>query len=370
MVVAEKVQDETLRMVEEVWIGGGNPGCSGALGVLSGWHSGGGKGGWVQESSREVKIAVVIPMYKVRANVARVVARIGREVWRIYAVDDACPERSGDYLEEVCQDPRLRVIRHETNAGVGGAVVSGYIAALEDRADILVKLDGDGQMNPSLIPVLVRPILERVADYTKGNRFYYFNALRNMPRKRIFGNAVLSFFSKLSSGYWDIFDPTNGYTAISSAVARHIDLDKLERRWVFESDMLYHLNVVRAVVMDVPMEAIYGDEISNLKVGSVVWPFIRFHVRKTTIRVLLTYYIRDFSIASLELPLGVFMMMCGIVYGAYNWVVDSVLRVVTPTGTVMLSTVLLLLGAQLILAFLAYDIAAVPSKAISERLTS
>jgi glycosyltransferase involved in cell wall biosynthesis len=174
-----------------------------------------------------VTIAVVIPCYRVRKHVLAVLAAIGPECSRIYVVDDACPEQTGELVESECHDPRVRVLRSERNQGVGGATLLGVRAALADGADVIVKLDGDGQMDPALVPRLVQPILAGEADYAKGNRFFDLDGLGSMPRARVLGNSLLSFASKLSSGYWNVFDPTNGFTAIHAAVARQLPLGKI-----------------------------------------------------------------------------------------------------------------------------------------------
>jgi len=165
---------------------------------------------------------VVVPCFQVGAGVLDVIGAIGPEVQRIYVVDDACPDRTGDLVENESNDPRVTVIRHEENQGVGAAVISGYRRALEESCDVVVKLDGDGQMDPALIPRFVRPIAEGRADYTKGNRFFYLESARSMPWGRMQGNILLSFLTKVSSGYWRIFDPTNGYTAIHAKVLSHL----------------------------------------------------------------------------------------------------------------------------------------------------
>ncbi len=234
----------------------------------------------VLEERREVtaslreQIAVVVPCYRVSRQVLGVIGRIGPECWRIYVVDDACPEGSGDLVEAKCADPRVRIIRHRRNLGVGAAVMSGYRAALDDGADIIVKIDGDGQMAPELLPGFVAPILSGHADYCKGTRFYELDQLGRMPLVRKLGNAALSFMAKLSGGYWDIFDPANGYTAIHASVARRLPFDKISERYFFETDMLFRLNTIRAVVVDIPMDASYGDETSSLKVFRVFPEFL------------------------------------------------------------------------------------------------
>jgi len=194
------------------------------------------------------RVAVVIPCYRVAAQVPGVIARIGPGVAAVYAVDDACPEHTGDRLARDCSDPRVRVLRHAANQGVGGAMVTGYRAALADGADIVVKLDGDGQMDPAEIERLIAPIAQGRADYTKGNRFHELEMLRDMPRVRLFGNSMLSLVSKLASGYWDVMDPTNGFTAVHRDALALLPLDKIDRGYFFESDMLFRLYTVRAVV--------------------------------------------------------------------------------------------------------------------------
>jgi glycosyltransferase involved in cell wall biosynthesis len=311
-------------------------------------------------------VAVVIPCFRVKAHVLSVLAGIGSEVERIYVVDDACPEATGDHVERSCTDPRVRVLRHAQNLGVGGAVMTGYRAALSDGFDIVVKLDGDGQMDPALLPDFVQPIREGIADYTKGNRFFNLEAVESMPRVRLVGNAVLSFLTKFSSGYWQLFDPTNGYTAIHRDVAHYLPFDKISRRYFFETDMLFRLNTLRAVVIDIPMDARYGDEVSNLKIGRILPEFMWKHVCNTFKRVFYNYYLRDMSIASVELPLGVLLLLFGVSFGTYHWTGHGG-RELASAGTVMLAALPTLIGVQSLLAFLNYDIAATPHRPFQRR---
>lgn len=314
------------------------------------------------------RVAVVIPCYRVLKHIMNVISAIGPEVCRIYVVDDKCPDGSGGYVEENCKDLRVTVLRHEINQGVGGAVMTGYRAAIADGADIIIKVDGDGQMDPSLIPNFIEPIFAGEADYTKGNRFFDLEEIRAMPKIRLFGNAVLSFMTKLSSGYWDLFDPTNGYTAIHADVARHLPLDKISCRYFFETDMLFRLNTLRAVVVDVPMSAKYGDEISQLKISKIIAEFLIKHIRNFGKRIFYNYYLRDMSIASIELPFGILFLAFGIGYGGWHWLNALHAGLATPAGTVMLSALPALMGLQLILAFLAYDIAAVPRMPLHKKI--
>ena len=306
------------------------------------------------------RIAVVIPCFQVKKHILNVIGAIGPEVTKIYVIDDKCPEESGKFVMDNCQDPRVTVSFNAVNLGVGGAVMAGYQAALKDDMHIVIKIDGDEQMDPALIPRFVQPIKDGRADYTKGNRFFNLDNVRSMPALRLFGNAVLSFLNKLSSGYWDIFDPTNGYTAIHTEVLRELPFDKVSQRYFFESDMLFRLNLLKAVVVDVPMDAKYGDEVSNLKVSKIVTEFLGKHARNFYKRIFYNYYLRDLSLASIELPLGLLLFIFGTSFGLLQWWHAAANELATPAGTVMLSALPTLMGLQLILAFLAYDIGSVP----------
>ena len=280
------------------------------------------------------RVAVVVPCYRCKAQVMRVLWGIDDTVWRIYVVDDACPERTGDWVSQQTRDARVQVLRHEHNQGVGGAMVSGYKAALADGAHIVVKLDGDGQMDPALIGRFIAPILQERADYTKGNRFFTLNSLQGMPRMRLFGNAVLSFIAKLSTGYWSLFDVTNGYTAIHARVLPYLELDRVSKRYFFETDMLFRLGTLRAAVVDVPMDAVYADERSNLKVARVLPEFAAKHVINLFKRLAYNYFLRDLSVASLELVAGSLLLGFGVVFGLSTWAQALSSGVPTPLGTI------------------------------------
>ena len=311
------------------------------------------------------RIAVVIPCYRVAQHVLDVIAAIPDDCERIYAVDDACPDGSGKLVQSQCRDPRVEVIFHEENSGVGGAVISGYRRALDDGMDIVVKIDGDGQMDPALLPRFVAPLLRGQADYAKGNRFFDLRNIGRMPTIRVFGNAVLSFFSKLSTGYWDLFDPTNGYTAIHADALRMLPLDKISRRWFFETDLLFRLGTVRAVVQDIPMDARYGDEASGLRVSRILGEFLFKHLRNFAKRIFYGYFLRDMALASIELLAGVALLAFGLVYGSIKWLHSHDSGSLATAGTVMLAALPVIVGLQFVLAFLAYDIANVPRRALS-----
>lgn len=309
-------------------------------------------------------IAVVIPCYRVGKLVLDLIPRIGPEVKWIFVIDDACPVNTGDLVLAECSDPRVQVIKHVKNQGVGGATVTGYKAAMETAAVAVVKLDGDGQMDPALIKKISSPIFLGRADYVKGNRFHRIRDVSAMPLVRLFGNAGLSFLTKLSSGYWQLFDPTNGFTAIHREVLKELELDDIAKRYFFESDMLYNLNQVRAVVAEMPMGAVYADEPSSLNPAKVMFPFLKGNMRNFGRRVLYTYFIRNFSVASLELLLSLPLILFSVFYGVWHWLQGHLSGLPTAPGVVMAAALPLIIGVQLFLSWLNYDVANQPAQPI------
>jgi len=320
-----------------------------------------------QETSMP-SVAVIIPCYKVTRHIQGVVASLGSDVHAIYCVDDACPDASGDFIERNVNDPRIRVLRHAQNKGVGGAVMTGYKAAIADGHSILVKVDGDGQMEGRLVANFIAPIARGEADYTKGNRFWDLGRIGDMPLVRRIGNLGLSFLAKASSGYWDVFDPTNGFTAIHAEVAAALPFDSISERYFFETDILFRLNTMRAVVVDVPMDARYADEVSGLKVSKILFEFSAKHLRNTFKRIMYRYFLRDISIASFELVVGSALLLFSLVFGIWNWVSYAQSESAAPVGTIMVAVVTFVSGLQFLLAFANFDIASVPRQPLHPRL--
>jgi dolichol-phosphate mannosyltransferase len=314
------------------------------------------------KSSRQPSMAVVIPAFKVKAQILEVIESIGEEVKLIIVVDDACPEKSGELVRSKFRNSRVQVIFHEQNLGVGGAVKSGYALAIELGFDIVIKIDGDGQMDTSKILELTRPIMKGSADYTKGNRFFDLQELRRMPKVRILGNLILSFMTKLSSGYWDIFDPTNGFTAIKIEALKRLPLDKISNGFFFESDILFRLNSIKAVVVDVPIDAKYGEEQSNLKILHEIPKFVKGNTKNFFKRLIYSYYLREINIASFELPVGLFFVGFGLLRGVNAWIAASGSGIPTPNGTISLSVLCLIVGIQLLLGFINTDTSSMPKR--------
>jgi dolichol-phosphate mannosyltransferase len=306
---------------------------------------------------RDVHVAVVIPAYRAAAHIADVLRGIPPFVAWIIVVDDCSPDDTATVVQAAAQrDPRIRLLCHPQNRGVGGAVLTGYNEAHRLGADIVVKMDGDGQMDPAQLPALIAPIVRGEADYTKGNRYLHARQLRAMPLLRRIGNLGLSFLTKLASGYWNMFDPTNGYTAIHASLIPLLDTEGIARRYFFESSMLLELSLLRAVVRDVYIPARYGDETSNLSIFKSLRQFPLALTKGFCRRVWIQYFVRDFSIASLYAITGLGLLASGGVFGLVHWRWSAQNGVATPTGTVMLAALPVLLGIQLLLQAVSLDI--------------
>jgi dolichol-phosphate mannosyltransferase len=306
---------------------------------------------------------VIIPAYRAAGSVLPVIAGIGSEIDLIVVVDDGCPEGTGPQVSARCADPRVVVLMHSANQGVGGAFLTGMRYALAKGADIIVKLDADGQMDPKQIPALIHAIETGSADYVKGDRFFFLTNAASMPKLRLAGNLALSFMAKVSSGYWTVMDPTNGFFAIHGRVAELLDDQRIAKRFFFETDLLHHLGLLRAKVVEFPMRAKYEGESSNLKIGHELLPFLRGHLRNTMRRMLYRYFFRDVSLASLQLLLGFGLTTFGVIFGLYHWLGAPAGEFV-PTGTIMIAAITLLIGFQLLMAFLNYDISSAPREAV------
>ena len=309
----------------------------------------------------DIMIAVVIPCFRVKAQVLSVLEKIGSSVSQIYVIDDRCPENTGKHVQTVCRDPRVRVYFLEKNRGVGGATLFGFVLAANAGASIVVKVDGDGQNDPALIDLLTRPILLGETDYAKGNRFFCTSYLRGMPLIRKLGNSVLSFLSKISSGYWRIMDPTNGFVALHTSLLRLIPIGEIHQRFFFESHLLYHLNLIRAKVTDIPIRAKYAEEKSNLKIRHAIFLFSFLHIVCFAKRIFYSYFVRDFNIGSVQLFCGIGLIVSGLSFGGWRWWISSHFGIIATSGTVTLAALPIILGLQLVLSALNYDILTEPS---------
>ena len=306
-------------------------------------------------------MTAVIPAYRVANEIADLVARIPVAVQHIVVVDDASPDRLRDVLAEM-NDERLIVIHHEVNRGVGAAMKTGFARALELDTEIIIKIDGDGQMDPELIPQFIEPIVAGRADFTKGNRFADLLHVNKMPLIRRLGNVALSFLAKIASGYWHLFDPCNGYLAIRSKCLRLMMVRRLANRYFFEISMLCEAYFVRAVLEDVSMEPVYGDEKSSLNPGKMILAFAPRLASRTFYRLAMSYLLRDFNMVTVFSTSGISLFLFGVTWSIYHWILSHQELQFASTGTVMIGVLPIILGFQLILQAIVLDIQNEPGR--------
>ena len=320
-------------------------------------------------SLKKYDVAVVIPCYRVEREVNSVIAGLPRYIKHIIVVDDASPDATAEIVRQAAKkDKRITLLKHEQNRGVGGAMLTGFRKALEVGARIVVKIDGDGQMDAEYLPGLLIPLIQGEADYTKGNRFRDFQALQKMPLIRRVGNMALGFLSKAATGYWNLFDPTNGYIAIRAEILAQLPLEKIDHSYYFETSMLAHSYMLGAVVKDIPMPARYGGERSNLSVRRTLFEFPFKLIRTFFRRLILKNLIYDFSMASIYLLAGIPLLLFGLIFGIIKWVDYAARNIPAPTGTVMLPTLSVLLGIQFMIAAIEIDLRSTPKTPLSPPL--
>jgi glycosyltransferase involved in cell wall biosynthesis len=307
------------------------------------------------------KIAVVIPAYNVADSIAKVIMAIPKIVDAIIVVNDASKDNTANKVKSI-RDDRVTLINHTKNMGVGGALLSGYSYALGLGVDIVVKLDGDDQMDVKFMPGLIEPILNGQADYTKGNRFLHPVALKKMPTIRKISNLGLTFLSKIASGYWNVFDPANGYTAISAAKLASLDPSRVARSYFFETSMLCELRKLNAVVMDISMPAIYQNERSSVKVPREIFVFSTNLIARIFDRIFSRYFLYDFTAVSLFLITGIMLCLFGGIWGIVKWVDSMQTNIPATTGTVLIAVLPIILGFQLLIQAISLDISDVPTK--------
>jgi glycosyltransferase involved in cell wall biosynthesis len=304
------------------------------------------------------RIAVVVPAFCEERHVGEVIRSSPDLVDHIIVVDDASPDGTSAAASAVA-DPRVEVIRHERNTGVGGAIITGHRRAMELGADIDVVMAGDNQMDPAYLPALLDPIVSGGYGFTKANRFYSTSSFQGMPKHRILGNIALTFLTKVASGYWDLVDPQNGYTAVRRAVLERLPLHRIAERYEFENDLLIWLNIFGVRALDVPVPAVYRDEVSHIKLGRVITRLLRVLIGGFWRRVWLKYVLWSFSPVALLLFTGSLLVLFGVAMG--GWVLAETIGPSTASaGTVLLAVTPFLVGTQMLIQALVLDIQATP----------
>ena len=314
----------------------------------------------------DVHLAAVVPAYNVGREIGGVLRSLPPLFTTIVVVNDGSTDDTGAVVDHYAAlDPRIVAVHHERNGGVGAAMISGFRKAIDAGADVMVKIDGDGQMPLWLVPQLVEPLVRGEADYTKGNRFRDFATLRQMPVIRRIGNVALSFLAKAATGYWNLFDPTNGFVAVRADVLSQVPLRKIDRTYFFETSMLSHLYVLGATVKEVPMPAHYAGETSSLSIPRVLRQFPLRLFASFVRRIVLKNFVYDFNLESLNLACGIPLLLGGILYGGWKWIWYTAHQLPAPTGTVVLPAMAITLGVQLLLSAAHLDLSAVPTEPVN-----
>lgn len=316
--------------------------------------------------AQEEKLCVIIPAYRVAGHIEAVVNGIPGWIWKIIVVDDKSPDDLASRVEALAND-RVELVRHDRNRGVGGATITGFNRAVELGATVLIKMDGDGQMDPAFLPELLAPIVNGEADFVKGNRFGRLESISRMPFHRRIGNLFWSFLTKVGSGYWNVFDPNNGYLAVDADVFRRLDKKYLHPRYFFETSLLVELNLARAVAEEVPMPAIYAGEPSSLSPFKVVTTFPGLLFSRFMRRLWLQYFVLNFSVGTIFMTFGSIMSLFGIIWGAVWWRNSIVTGIPATAGTVMVASLPLILGFQMLIQALTLDVQSVPEHPVSNR---
>jgi glycosyltransferase involved in cell wall biosynthesis len=303
---------------------------------------------------RDLTVAVVVPAHNESKLIGRVIESAPEIVDYIVVVDDCSTDDTSEAALAV-GDPRLVLIRHEENQGVGGSILTGHQRALELGADVMVVMAGDAQMDPTFLPELLDPIANGDAQFTKANRFYAYGSFTGMPKHRILGNILMSFMTKAASGYWGLFDPLNGYTAVHRAALERLSFDRIARRYDFENDLLIHLNILRVPARDVPVPAVYGEEVSGIRLGRVGFGMMRRLWRGFWHRIWRKYVVQSFSPVALLLFSGLFLLGIGLAVGIFI-IANTLGPPVASAGTVLLCVGPLLSGLHLLIFAMFLDI--------------
>jgi len=304
------------------------------------------------------RICVVVPAHNERDRIRHVVDTIPSCVDHVVVVDDASSDDTSAVVHQ-SGDPRVEVKRHDENQGVGGAILTGHQRALDLDADISVVMAGDGQMDPNYLSLLLDALIDQGYDFAKGNRFLTKGTLEEMPRERIVGNAILTFMTKFASGYWHLFDPQNGYTAISAEALRTIPRNHLKRGYLFENSLLCELNLRGFRAKDVGIPAIYRGQRSGIRAGRFALGASLFLFRRFWRRIVLKYLLRDFHPIALFYLSGSLLLAWGIAFGAYVAYL-SLGPPAASVGTVMISILPFLVGFQLVLTAVTLDVWSAP----------
>ncbi|QAA81361.1 glycosyltransferase family 2 protein [Aequorivita sp. H23M31] len=305
-------------------------------------------------------LGIVIPYYNAEAHIGIVIAKALQHSYNIVIVNDNSPQPLPENLMGLTG---IEVLTTPKNLGVGGATKMGFAHFLKNKnIKVILKLDADDQMDTKYIPEMVQAVLAEECHFIKGNRFRDLNSLKTMPGLRRFGNLWLSFLSKAATGYWNCFDFNNGFLAVSTKTLNFIDLDLLSNNYYFETSLISNLYYQRAIIKEIPMPAIYGNEKSNMKLYKMPMHFTVNLIKSFFQRIWKAYFVYDFNIGTIYILFGTILFSGGLIFGIHNWYYYSIREIPAPTGTIMISVLSVILGFQLLLQAVQFDIFKTPNK--------
>jgi len=302
------------------------------------------------------KIGCLIPCFRGGSVTLALIEKALDFTDYIVLIDDACPNQTGQNVEEqfnTCD--KVKVLFNSHNQGVGKSCQNGIKFLLETDCTIIVKIDADGQIDPTLIPTLVHPIIEGNAEAVKGNRFTCVDDFLSMPKIRIIGNLGLSFLNKISTGYWELFDPTNGFIAFKSSALKRVRIEKTDNRYFFESDLLFQSSLAQITFAQIPMSSIYGNEVSSLRPIREIKRFAKKHLVNFFKRLIYQYFVLDFNAGSLELLGGSLGFILTTIFSMRIFISGILYSKYATSGESGLFAVLSIMTLQMFIAFLYYD---------------
>lgn len=301
---------------------------------------------------------IVIPAFRAANTIVDVVRRCLSYADRVIVVDDCCPQGSGETATaEFGHDHRVTILKRSVNGGVGAAMKTGIAAALNEGAAIIVKIDADGQMDPAYVPTIREAFThDPTLVCVKGNRFFDAGVIEIMPKARLLGNGILSLLVKCASGYWNAIDPTNGYLAFNADLLKLLPWQNFDDSYFFEMSVLCEFGLKKLPILELEMPTIYTEAPSSLSIFRVIRQFPPKLLRRTLKRLLLQYFVFDVNLGTLYSVIGSLLLLFSLVFGSYEWVDGVVTHTAKPIGTVMVAALPFMMGFQLLLNALMYDV--------------
>ncbi len=300
-------------------------------------------------------IGAVIPCYMGGDITLKLVEDLRTYADLIVLIDDKCPLQTGKKIKEKFNDPKIKVLFNKENLGVGGATKKGFDFLLEKRCDIIVKIDADYQMDPANIPKLTTPIIKKECDSTKGNRFTNVDSLLKMPMVRLIGNTFLSYLSKLSTGYWEIFDPTNGFIAFDSYALKKINYSKTDNRYFFETDILFRCSLQNINIKNISIDSSYNNHFSSLQPFKEIIPFFIKNLKLLFKRIIYQYFLFDFNVGSVNLILSLLFGLTSFFYLVYLLIKTNITNIYTSSAEASFFSIVSIISMQFFLSFIFYD---------------